>query len=308
MTEASPALAPGAQPPGVEGDLAAALRSAARTLRRAGIDAGRSDAVRLAAHLLGVAPGEVERRAILGAAAPRGLAELVRRRAAREPLQHLTGLAPFRHLEVAVGPGVFVPRPETETLVALALERLRTLPGEPRVVDLCTGSGAIALAVATEHPGARVGAVELSPSAHAFAARNVAAHADALTASGSPPIDLRLGDAGSAFGDWAGRVDVVVTNPPYIPDDAVPRDPEVRDHDPHLALFGGGADGLDVPRRLLARAATLLRPGGLLLMEHGETQGEALGALLAAAGAWSGVEDHADAADRPRVIAAVRRG
>lgn len=300
MTESSPH-------PAVEGDLAAALRGAAQTLRRAGIDSGRNDAVRLAAHLLGLTPGEVERGAILGAPAPRGLAELVRRRAAREPLQHLTGLAPFRHLELAVGPGVFVPRPETETLVQLALDHLRGLPGEPRVVDLCTGSGAIALAVATEHPRARVGAVELSPAAHAFAARNVAAHAAALAARGTAPIDLRLGDATAAFVDWAGRVDVVATNPPYIPDDAVPRDPEVRDHDPHLALFGGGADGLDVPRRLLTRAATLLRPGGLLLMEHGEAQGDELGALLAASGAWTDIEDHADAADRPRVIGAVRR-
>ncbi len=327
------------RPAGLPQDLGAALRAAGARLRAAGVEGGRGDAARLAAHLLGVGAGEVERRAILGAPTPAGLDALVARRAAREPLQHLVGTAAFRRLDLAVGPGVFVPRPETETLVERALDHLRRRgvgprpgepaastgsvdpepgePGEPgatgrcapppRVVDLCTGSGAIALAIADEHPGAVVGAVELSPDAHAYAARNLAVHADRLAAQGSPPIDLRLGEAAVAFADWAGTVDLVATNPPYIPDWAVPRDPEVRDHDPRVALYGGGPDGLQVPRALLRHAAALLAPGGLLLMEHGEAQGEALVAVLTAAGDWRDVQDHRDATDRPRVVAATRR-
>nr|WP_218880613.1 peptide chain release factor N(5)-glutamine methyltransferase [Kineosphaera limosa] len=284
------------------------MRAAGATLRAAGIDSGRADAARLAAHLLDCPVGEVERLAILGRPAPAGFTELVTRRARREPLQHLTGRAPFRHLDLHVGPGVFVPRPETETLVDLALTYLRGLPSAPppRIVDLCTGSGAIALTIADEHPVAVVGAVELSEAAHAYARRNVDAHADRLGERGTPAIDLRRGDASSSFLDWAGTIDLVATNPPYIPDDAIPRDREVRDHDPHLALFGGGADGLDVPRALLAHAAHLLRPGGALLMEHGETQGQQLAELLGAAGGWVDIADHRDATDRPRVICARR--
>ena len=301
--------------PELEGyPLSRALREATARLRAVGIDGGRADAVALVAQLLEVDPGEVERRAILGAATPAGFEELLARRAERVPLQHLTGVAPFRHVVLRVGPGVFTPRPETEVLVGLALEALDALDGSDaldarhagaagdgsagaRVVDLCTGSGAIAVSIARERPSARVAAVELSPEAHAYARANV----EALAAA----VDLRLGDATTAFGELDGTVDVVATNPPYIPDGAIPIDPEVALHDPALALYGGG-DGLELPMRLVARAAALLRPGGVLLVEHGERQGEDLVARLAATGAWVEITDHEDLTGRPRVLRAVR--
>jgi release factor glutamine methyltransferase len=225
--------------------------------------------------------------------------ELVARRAERVPLQHLTGTAHFAGLDLQVGPGVFVPRPETEVMVELALAVLEGLD-RPTVVDLCTGSGAVALAVASRRPDARVGAVELSAQAHRWAQRNLAA--TGLT------VDLRLGRAQEAFGDWLGEVDVVTSNPPYIPPGAVPVDVEVREHDPELALYGGGEDGLDVPREVAARAALLLRPGGVLLMEHADVQGETLPTALMTTGDWAGVEDHRDLAGLPRVTRAVRAG
>jgi release factor glutamine methyltransferase len=162
------------------------------------------------------------------------------------------------------------------------------------VVDLCTGSGAIALAVADEVPVARVHAVELDPDAHAWAARN-------LAGSG---VDLRHGDMATAFDDLAGRVDVVVCNPPYIPLDAWESvAPEARDHDPHLALFSGD-DGLDAMRVLEARAARLLRPGGVVGAEHADVQGEAAAAVFRSNDRWTEVVDHLDLAGRPRFVTA----
>ncbi len=282
------------------------LRAAAARLVGAGIAGGRADAVALAGHLLDVGPGEVERRAILREPAPAGFDALLDLRAQRVPLQHLTGVAAFRHIELSVGPGVFIPRPETELLTEFAVAALDAAPTTagtdalgPQFVDLCTGSGAIALSIAHERPGARVAAVELSEQAYGYARAN----ADRLGAA----IDLRLGDAVSAFEDLAGAVDVVATNPPYIPDGAVQVDPEVRDHDPALALYGGG-DGLELPMRLIQRAARLLRPGGVLLVEHGELQGQELRARLERLRAWDRVQDHPDLTGRPRVLRAVRSG
>ena len=181
--------------------------------------------------------------------------------------------------------------------------RLVSEGGEPVVVDLCTGSGAIALAVATEVPAAWVHAVELSESAVGTARSNVAA-AGLL----AHPLDLRRGDAATAFADLAGAVDVVVSNPPYIPPDAVPQDPEVRDHDPDLALYGGGADGLAVPRAVVATAARLLRPGGLLVMEHAEVQAAAVRAAVAATGAFGPATTRVDLTGRDRMATARRLG
>ena len=166
------------------------------------------------------------------------------------------------------------------------------------VVDLCTGSGAIALAIKDEVPGAEVHGVELSDLAHAWAVRN----RDDLGLD----VEMVLGDATTAFAELEGEVDVVVSNPPYIPVGAVPNDPEVRDHDPDVALYGGSADGLRIPLEVAARAARLLRPGGVLLMEHADVQGRSLPAALRGSGAWTGVEDHPDLAGRPRVTRAVR--
>lgn len=273
-------------------------------LGAAGVPSPDADAVELLSHVLGVDHGEVRMRGILRTPVVERDAErfedLVQERAARVPLQHLTGRAHFRHLTLAVGPGVFVPRPETELTAGHAVEAARAAGPAPVVVDLCTGSGAIALAVADEVPGARVHAVELSPEAHGWARRNV----DRL----GLPVDLRRGDATTAFDDLEGTVDVVVSNPPYIPDGAVPVDPEVRDHDPALALFGRSADGLAVPLAVAARAAVLLHAGGVLVMEHADEQGESLPAALRATGEWRDVVDHPDLAGRPRTTVAVRNG
>jgi release factor glutamine methyltransferase len=278
------------------------VAEATRRLRAAGVSSPEYDATALLAHVLGTSPAQL---VLVDEVAPEPAAAfdaLVARRGAREPLQHLTGIAFFRHVELAVGPGVFVPRPETELLAGWAIEVSTglaalggsTTEGGPVVVDLCTGSGAIAKAVKDEVRGAEVHAVELSPEAFAWAERN-------LVGTG---VDLRLGDAFTAFDDLLGGVDVVVCNPPYIPLEAWESVAvEARDHDPHLALFSG-QDGLDAIRLLDRRAAQLLRPGGVVGFEHADEQGEAAPAVLSAGGRWSDVRDHRDLAGRPRFTTA----
>lgn len=283
-----------------DSSLAAVVRAAAQRLADAGVPDPLVDAELLAAHVLDRRRGEVQAAIVRGDRIDEeqqaALARLVSRRAEREPLQHLTGVAPFRHLELAVGPGVFVPRPETETVAQFAIDALLN-SGEaaPIAVDLGTGSGAIALAMATEVPHARVFAAELSEEAHAWAARNVA---------GVENLTLVLSDLADAFPELDGTASVVISNPPYVPDAAVPRDPEVRLFDPALALYGG-ADGLDVVRVLSGRALRLLRPGGLLVIEHGELQGAAIRDLLAADG-WRATATHRDLTLRDRATTAIR--
>jgi release factor glutamine methyltransferase len=279
-------------------ELRTAVRAAAARLSEAGIASAESDAVLLLAHALGVSVGDARKAMVLGGAAPAAYEELVELRASRLPLQHLTGRAGFRRLELRVGPGVFVPRPETELVAGLAIEAARAVANPPVVVDLCTGSGAIALAVKDEVPAADVYAVELGEDAHAWAAQN-------RSATGLD-ITLAHGDATTAFPELEGQVDVVVSNPPYIPLGMVPVDPEVRDHDPDLALYGGSADGLSVPLAVAARAAALLKPGGVLVMEHADTQGQSLPAALARTGLWRDIADHEDLTGRPRATVAVR--
>ena len=283
-----------------EPDLRDAVRLAAARLAEAGVASPESDAVALAAHALGCSVGDVRKAMVLGAPAPAAYEALVAERADRVPLQHLTGRAGFRRLELSVGPGVFVPRPETEVVAGLAIEAARAAGERPVVVDLCTGSGAIALAVADEVPAARVYAAELAPEAHAWAARNVA--------SAGLGVQLVLGDATSpeVLAELDGGVDVVVSNPPYIPIGLVPVDAEVREHDPDVALYGGSEDGLRVPLAVAARAAVLLRPGGALVIEHADTQGEALPAALVRSGSWRDVVDHQDLTGRPRATVATR--
>jgi len=166
------------------------------------------------------------------------------------------------------------------------------------VVDLCAGSGAIALAVKDEVPCAEVHGVELSGLAHAWAIHN----RDDLGLD----VDLRLGDATLAFPELEAGVDVVVSNPPYIPVGSIPNDPEVRDHDPEVALYGGSFDGLRIPLQIAARAAVLLRPGGFFVMEHADVQGESLTSALRMTGVWHDVRDHADLNGRPRAVTAFR--
>lgn len=279
-------------------DLRAAVRAATARLAQAGIASAESDAVVLAAHALGVSVGDARKAMVLGAPVPAAYEELVEQRASRLPLQHLTGRAGFRQLELQVGPGVFVPRPETEVVAGLAIDAARAAGEAPVVVDLCTGSGAIALSVKDEVPAAQVYAVELGEEAHAWAARN-------RSATG---LDITLvhGDATTAFPELDGQVDVVVSNPPYIPVGMVPIDPEVREHDPDLALYGGSEDGLAIPLAVAARAAALLRAGGVLVMEHADTQGRVLPAALARTGLWRDIADHEDLSARPRATVAVR--
>jgi len=244
---------------------------------------------------------------------------LVARRALREPLQHIIGQAWFRHLTLAVGPGVFIPRPETETLVELALDALTRLrsdspdrPSKAKIVDLCTGSAAIPLAIATEATSVEAYGVELSGDALGWARRNVTTHQHEIDAASSS-LTLIEADAtavSDALPNLRGAVDVLTCNPPYIPDAAIPRDQEVRDFDPSIALFGGG-DGLDVVRAVIDQAAELLVGGGYLLIEHGDEQGVAGGELgvprlVESSRDFTQVQDHLDLGGRPRVTTARR--
>ncbi|MCW2609751.1 MAG: release factor glutamine methyltransferase [Actinomycetota bacterium] len=279
-------------------DLRSALAAATVELTDAGVDSPRNDAEILAAHVLGCRRGALVVADMTGEQAGR-YAELVSQRASRVPLQHLTGVAGFRHLDLAVGPGVFVPRPETELLAGWGLS---VLGAAPVVVDLCAGSGALALSVANECPSARVYAVERTEFAVAWAGRN----AETRAALGDTPITLLRGDATDpeVLRELDGTVDLVLTNPPYVPDGAtVAR--EVAEHDPPEALWGG-PDGLDVVRALVRRAAALLRPGGYLGIEHADSQGTAVPAVVRAAGGWTEVTDHRDLADRDRFTTARR--
>jgi len=275
-------------------------RAAAARLREAGVASPERDAELLLAHVLDVGLGRLLLVDDLDDDQRERYDALVARRASREPLQHLVGTAAFRHVELAVGPGVFVPRPETELLAGWAIGQAQLVSalveGErvPVVVDLCTGSGAIARAVADEVPDADVHAVELDEQAFAWAERNLA----------GTGVDLRPGDMATAFDDLTGAVDVVVCNPPYIPLEAWESVAvEARDHDPHLALFSGD-DGLDAMRVLERRAALLLRPGGVVGAEHADVQGAAAPGVFAASGRWLDVVDHPDLAGRPRYLTA----
>ncbi|KRC58794.1 protein-(glutamine-N5) methyltransferase, release factor-specific [Agromyces sp. Root81] len=275
---------------------------AVAALASVGVPDPEVDAELLIGHVLGLSRGAVQARMVVGGevseADAAALAVLIARRAQREPLQHITGRAAFRNLELRVGPGVFVPRPETEQVAQLAIDALASAAEpEPIAIDLGTGSGAIAIALATEVPHAKVWAVENSPAAFVWTRRNV----DEVAA---PNLELVFGDLAEALPELDGRVAVVVSNPPYVPLSEVPRDPEVRLYDPEHALYGG-ADGLDVVRVLSRRALALLRPGGVLVIEHGEEQSAAIAAVLAADG-WRAIAHHRDLTTRDRATTAVR--
>lgn len=274
--------------------LADAVREATAVLAAAGVPSPRADAELLAEHLLGVGLGRLRALMLGDTAAPDGYLELIAERARRIPLQHITGVAHFRYLELAVGPGVFIPRPETESVVQLVVDRLQG-HAHPKVVDLGTGSGAIAGSIAHEVSGAEVYAVEFSEFAHAWAARNLL------------PLGVHLvrGDLRDALPEHNGTFDVVVSNPPYIPADAVPNEPEVALHDPPEALYGGGADGMELPTAAAASAARLLVPGGYFVMEHAEVQAGWIASMLQRSGLWTGVATHRDLNGRDRATSAV---
>ena len=273
------------------------LDGAARSLEDAGVASPDHDARELLAHVLGTTRAGLVLVEDVDEDQAHEFERLVLRRASREPLQHLTGTAAFRYVELAVGPGVFVPRPETEMLAGWGVDRAREVVAAglaPVVVDLCTGSGAMALSLATEVPEAEVYAVELDESAHTWASRNL----------GGSGVDLRHGDMADAFHDLDGCVDVVVCNPPYIPLEAYESVAlEARDHDPALALWSG-QDGLEAMRVLERVAARLLRPGGVVGAEHAEVQAESAPAVFAASGRWSDVRDNPDLAGRARYVTA----
>ncbi|MFI5720771.1 peptide chain release factor N(5)-glutamine methyltransferase [Nocardia sp. NPDC051750] len=279
------------------------LVEAMETLRTAGVASPRTDAEHLAAHVLGVERGRLLLTPLIGPEQLDDYRALVSRRAERVPLQHLTGQSSMGEIDLAVGPGVFVPRPETELLFAWALAHLEAVRHDhtPIVVDLCTGSGALALAIAHARPDAEVHAVELDPEALRWARRN----ADLRSAAGDTPITLHHADVTDPglFTDLNGRVDIVVANPPYIPVGAE-LSPEVAHHDPHRALFGG-SDGLDVIRPMVPLIGRLLRPGGGAAIEHDDSNGRDLASLLVADGRFTEIVEHPDLAGKPRFVAAV---
>jgi release factor glutamine methyltransferase len=276
------------------------LADAADRLTRAGVESAASEARQLLGHVLGVEPNRLLLVDSVAAAQHAAFSALVARRASRVPLQHLTGRAYFRHVEVEVGPGVFVPRPETEVMTGWALEQLApavAVGAHPVVVELCAGSGAVSKAMVDELRGLRVHAVEVSEEAAVWAARNLA----------GTGVELHVADMATALPELDGCVDLVIANPPYIPLEAYESVPaEVRDHDPVVALFSG-EDGLDAIRTVARVAARLLRDGGRVAVEHADVQGETAPAVFTAAGDFASVRDHRDLAGRPRFVTALRR-
>ena len=286
----------------IDRSVAATLDRSRLLLEGKGVPSALVDAELLVGHVLGLSRGGVQAKAVTGTLLSPDdvitISELVERRAAREPLQHIVGRAPFRGIELAVGPGVFVPRPETEGVAQLAIDALAAVASpSPIGVDLGTGSGAIALAMATEVPHATVVGVEVSPRAFVWTKQN-------FREVGAPNARAVFIDLAHALPELDGTVDVVISNPPYIPLGMVPRDPEVRLHDPEIALYGG-EDGMDVLRHVSATARRLLRRGGTLVLEHGEQQAAQVAALLESDG-WTAIASHRDALGRDRATTALR--
>jgi release factor glutamine methyltransferase len=271
-------------------------------LAGAGVESPRTDAELIAAHVHGVTRGAL--LTVPDAAFEPRFWDEIARREAREPLQHITGRAFFRYLDLDVGPGVFVPRPETEVMTGWAIDRLREMDvAEPVVADLGTGSGAIALAISQEVPRARVHAVEADPLARQWAERNIARCAAAAPHTAGR-VTLRGGDFRTALGDLDGLADLVISNPPYIPAGAwVP--PEVGEYDPATALWGG-PDGLDAIRAIEAVASRVLRPRGLVAVEHGAPQGSAVYWIFPEERGWRETRNHKDLAGRDRFVTAMR--
>jgi len=278
------------------------LDAATEKLAAAGVASPGHDARALAVHVLGLAkPSDLLLADDLDEEQRTAYDALVARRAAREPLQHLTGSVGFRYIELEVGPGVFVPRPETESVVQWAVDAIAAQGWQrPLLVDLCTGSGTIAFALANEVAGATVHAVERDPDALAWTRRNAANR----VAAGDPEVHLHLGSVEESLLDLDAQFDLVASNPPYVAThEAHLPDPEVVDHDPEIALFAG-EDGLDVIRLVEQAARRLLKAGGLVVVEHSDRQGVTAPAVFTEAGGWAEVEDHPDLTGRDRFVTA----
>jgi release factor glutamine methyltransferase len=276
------------------------ITAAAARLAEAGVESPRADAELMAAHRHGVRRSELN--LVADADFDPRYWDDVARREAREPLQHITGIAYFRYLDLEVGPGVFVPRPETEVMTGWAISRLNEMDiAEPVIADLGSGSGAIALAIAQEVPRARVHAVEADPLAREWTERNIA-RCTAATPNLAGRVVLHREDFASALADLDGGVDLVISNPPYIPVGAsVP--PEVSEYEPSAALFSG-SDGLDAIRVVERVARRLLRPGGRVAVEHGAPQGAGVYWVFAEENGWQDTRNHVDLASLDRFVTA----
>ena len=275
------------------------LSESSSKLKEAGVISATVDAELITCFCLGISRSELSLMVATNQEFPQESLDkfqlALARRVARQPLQHITGTAPFRHLELKVGPGVFTPRPETEQVVGFAMEKITNFQS-PLIVDLCSGSGAIAISLATEVLGSKVFAVEKSEEAFGYLLQNAASY-------GLSKVNLRNEDLQNSLSELDGKVDLVISNPPYIPNDAIPIDLEVQLHEPSMSLYGG-VDGLDVIRQISIRAKKLLKSGGLLVLEHADSQSNAIGKLLLAGG-WQEIEARADLAGKERMISAV---
>lgn len=300
------------------------VRSASAMLRASGVDTPEHDAKLLAAEVFGVDLQTVDKAMLMGSetselakqgakqsgedAALKRFHTMVDRRSKREPLQHITGHAPFRYLDLKVGPGVFIPRPETELVVQEGIEwTTRHGMYRAKVVDLCAGSGAIGLAFATEVPGSEVWAVEKSERTAQWTRRNLDETTKRYPAiAGNYHLEIADATQMPTLNQLDGTIDIVLTNPPYVPLADIPQQPEVRDYDPDLALYGGSADGTLIPERIISRASKLLKPGGLMVMEHDVTQGERLAAFARTCD-FVDVVVHNDYTGRPRYLTAEKQ-
>ena len=293
-------------------DVRSALIDATQRLAASGIESARTDAELLLCHVLSVSRARLLTVDALTREQRMQFEGLLSKRMSRHPLQHLTGVAPFRYLTLEIGPGALVPRPETEVVVEAAIRYLKSLPAPTKVLDLCSGAAPIAIALATEVPASVVIGIEKYADAQQWGRRNAAKYSPQIAEAGSS-LDLVDGDVTSldVFAPYANAMDAVVSNPPYIPNGMVPRDPEVSLHDPKEALYGG-ADGMDIIRPMLDGAALALKDGGLLVIEHADAQGEAaresgVPAVVRAHPAFESVEDHNDLTARPRYTIARRK-
>ncbi len=277
-----------------------AIDSAAALLAEAGIDSARCDAEQLAAHLAGTDRGRLTLLESPGDEFFGRYRDVIAARSQRVPLQHLTGTVAFGPVLLHVGPGVFIPRPETEAILAWATAQ--PLAARPVIVDLCTGSGALAVALAQHRPAARVVGIDNSVAALEYARRNAEGSAvELIHADVTEPVPKP-----GLLPELDGQVDLVVANPPYVPDGTV-LEPEVTQHDPHHAVFGG-PDGMALIIAVVAHAGRWLRPGGLFAVEHDDTTSSKTVELVAGTGLFDDIVARQDLAGRLRFVTARKRG